>query len=284
MTTRRLFAIGRVILAVTAMWVGLRSGVANAQTGDGEANFNKLCKACHTIGGGKIVGPDLNGVSDRHSEDWLVKWIASSQSMVHAGDPKAVALFNEYNVMMPDTALSSAEIKDIVAYIKSQNGKPAAAAAPAFAATPEDVRRGRELFQGGTSLTSGGPACSSCHHVTNDNVIGGGVLAKSLTTAFARLGAPGLHAILSAPPFPVMQQAYSTRPLTDGEKLALEGYLQSVSGHPESFDQPREDSLKLLFGGLGGLTVLMGFYSVTWRRRKKSLVNAKIFDRQLRSK
>lgn len=280
--TKRILA-RRTLVAIAATLAVWQSAIAIAcaQDAAAEANFNGLCGACHTVGGGKRVGPDLQGVTDRRTEAWLLQFIRSSQTMVHSGDAEATALFNEFQVVMPDVSYSDAEIRAILAMIAGGWTSPVAAVvAPA---TPDDIRRGRELFQGATTLQNGGPSCTSCHHVTDDNVIGGGVLAKELTGAFTRLGAPGIRAILSAPPFPVMAGAYHNRPITDDEMVALVGYLQNVSERPESFDQPREDSLKLLGGGLIGLVILMGLYSFAWRGRKKGPVNQKMFDRQTRS-
>lgn len=278
------FAVRRTILAIVTAGIVSQSGDANAQTATGEANFQRLCIACHTIGGGKRVGPDLQGVTTRRSEEWLLRWIASSQSMVRSGDPTAVALLREYNnVSMPDVALSPAEIRDVLAYIAGGPQQPAAAQLPSVPATPGEIRRGQELFEGKLRFTNGGPACSSCHHVTQDAVAGGGVLAKELTTAFTRLGSSGIRAILSSPPFPVMEQAFHARPLTDPEISALLGYLESVRGRSQ-YDQPREDSMKLLFGGLAGVSLLMVFYALTWRQRKKDPVNQKVFARQMSSR
>ncbi len=41
-----------------------------AQTAEAEKNF-AVCKACHTIGGGKLIGPDLKGVTERRDEDCM---------------------------------------------------------------------------------------------------------------------------------------------------------------------------------------------------------------------
>ena len=58
----------------------------------GEQVFNTTCFACHTIGGGRLIGPDLAGVHEKRSQEWLEKFIKSSQSMINAGDTEAVAL------------------------------------------------------------------------------------------------------------------------------------------------------------------------------------------------
>ncbi|MBW8051833.1 MAG: cytochrome c [Cytophagales bacterium] len=95
---------------------------ANAQD-EGEQFFNTICIACHTIGDGKLLGPDLENVHKRHSEEWMIKFIRSSQMMIKEGDEKAVKLFNENNmIVMPDNAFTDEQIKSIIAYIKSKSG------------------------------------------------------------------------------------------------------------------------------------------------------------------
>ena len=56
-----------------------------------------VCAACHTIGKGKLIGPDLKGVTERHERDWLYSFIRSSQTMIKNGDEVAVKLFEENN-------------------------------------------------------------------------------------------------------------------------------------------------------------------------------------------
>jgi len=82
-------------------------------------NF-KVCAACHTIGKGKLVGPDLKGVTERREEAWLIKFIQSSQTMIKSGDKIAVKLFEENNkIPMPDNPLTDAEVKELLKYIKN---------------------------------------------------------------------------------------------------------------------------------------------------------------------
>ena len=88
---------------------------------DGELLFKGYCVACHTIGNGRLVGPDLIGVNEKYEEDWLVSFIQSSQTMVTAGDERAVKVFNEYMIPMPDQPLSNDQVKDLLTYIGKQS-------------------------------------------------------------------------------------------------------------------------------------------------------------------
>jgi mono/diheme cytochrome c family protein len=88
-----------------------------------------VCAACHTIGKGKLIGPDLKGANERHDEAWLISFIRSSQTMIKNGDPVAVKLFEENNkIPMPDNNLTDDQIRGILAYIKNYDEAAVAAA------------------------------------------------------------------------------------------------------------------------------------------------------------
>ncbi|MCF8368546.1 MAG: c-type cytochrome [Bacteroidales bacterium] len=79
-----------------------------------------VCSACHTIGKGKLIGPDLKGVNERRDQKWLLSFIKASQTMVQNGDPIAVQLFEEYNkIPMPNNDLTDEQILGILTYIKN---------------------------------------------------------------------------------------------------------------------------------------------------------------------
>lgn len=108
---------------------------------EGKSIFTTRCAACHNVN--KIlVGPALAGVDTRHSIDWIVNFVHSSQTVIKKGDPAAVALFNKFNhIQMPNHPdLSEGQIKNIVEYIKTEakSAKEATAAAPTV--RPENVR------------------------------------------------------------------------------------------------------------------------------------------------
>jgi len=125
---------------IFAFFILLLSQVsANAQSAaEGAALFKQKCTSCHALNQ-KVVGPALKGISDRRSEEWLIKWIKNSQAMIASGDPEAVALYKEYNeaAMTAFPELSDDNIKSILAYIKEEGDKPAAAAGAAAAGGAE---------------------------------------------------------------------------------------------------------------------------------------------------
>ena len=79
--------------------------------------FESKCLACHSIGGGDKVGPDLYGVTKRHDNAWLTRWLKSPERMLQS-DPTAKALLEKYKLPMPNQGLSDEEIRQYLAYFK----------------------------------------------------------------------------------------------------------------------------------------------------------------------
>ncbi|PLX07639.1 MAG: cytochrome C [Marinilabiliales bacterium] len=125
----RIFGLGLFILLLINF-----PQTSFSQTAADEANF-AVCKACHTIGGGRLVGPDLKGVNERHDEDWLIKFIQNSTQMIESGDPAAVKIFEEYNkIPMPPNNLTADQIRGVLKYI-ANDGKLAEGEAAATSET-----------------------------------------------------------------------------------------------------------------------------------------------------
>lgn len=258
---------------------------SNAQSGD--VLFKQNCAACHSIGKGRLVGPDLMGITSLKSEEWLLKWTKSSQTLIKSGDAEAKAIFDEYGgLLMPDQNLPDADIKAIFAFIASKGTDATAQAEPVSNAsddaTPEEIEIGKQLFIGSKRLNNGGAACISCHNVDYAGVIPGGLLAKDLTTVFSRMGGDaGLKGILGAPPFPAMTQAYKDNPITDEEVNAITAFLNKVD--KDTPNQVKASFNPLLYGGVAGVIALLWLFLVIWFGRKKYTVKRAIFDRQLKS-
>jgi len=86
----------------------------------GEQIFQSLCTSCHTIGEGKLVGPDLAGVTSRREASWLVRQIKEPDSLIAENDPIAMQLVKEANGMpMVRLGLTDAQVSAVISYLQS---------------------------------------------------------------------------------------------------------------------------------------------------------------------
>lgn len=96
------------------------SGVVKAQDAPDGAQLFQACAACHQIGKGRLIGPDLMKVTERRDRDWIKRFILNSQEVIQSGDETAVKLFEEYNkVPMPPFQYSDAELEALIVYIEN---------------------------------------------------------------------------------------------------------------------------------------------------------------------
>ncbi len=259
----------------------------NTTAQEGADLFAKSCKACHTIGGGRLVGPDLKGITKLRDNDWLVTFIQSSVKMIKSGDADAVAIAKEYNNMpMPDVAYSPAQIGQILAFIDGGS-----AVAPVVdkmqlwtdslikANSPYDIDKGYQLFSGALRFENGGVACVSCHNVTYAYKANGGLLAKDLTKVYSRLsGVAGIKAVIATPPFPAMTEAYKNSPITVEENAYMQLFLKNADSK-QLTELPADKAFLLYSGIFGGLVLLLAI-SLIWMKRKRKSVNHLILKRQ----
>lgn len=79
----------------------------------------KGCVACHKVGGGKLVGPDLKGVTARRDQTWIGRMILRPDVMI-VEDPTAKALFAQHLTPMPNQNVDpKTELPLILAYLKA---------------------------------------------------------------------------------------------------------------------------------------------------------------------
>jgi protein SCO1 len=90
----------------------------------GQYIFATHCAACHTIGHGDKIGPDLMGVSNVRERAWLTRFILRPDQMIKNGDPIALDLFRKYKeVNMPNLRLADEDIKALVDYLEAQSAE-----------------------------------------------------------------------------------------------------------------------------------------------------------------
>ena len=106
--------------------VGYAEGAATFKAPDqGEYMFRTRCAACHTIGKGDMVGPDLAGLTARREKTWVARYLREPEQMLAEKDPIAVALFEKYKqVRMPNLALKNDEIAALLGQIEKLSPPP----------------------------------------------------------------------------------------------------------------------------------------------------------------
>jgi cytochrome c2 len=262
----------RVLAAASfALIFGCAATIALAD--DGSAIFSAKCSACHTIGKGKLVGPDLKGITSKESHQWLENWVTSPSTVIKSGDPTATALVKQFPLQMPDLGLSKTDVDAVLAYIAQQSGgaaggASAAAAAPAVALPPGDAETGRELFVGGISLKNGGPPCMSCHSISGIGALGGGTLGPDLTNAFTNLGGQaGIASFLSSYPTPTMNAVWSKRPLTPQEIANIVAFIKEGA----VTQRPLNVLSQLIILAIIGAIILVTIAATYWRKRLRGV-------------
>jgi protein SCO1/2 len=108
----------------------------------GEDLFNTRCTACHTIGQGDKLGPDLLGVVSKRDRQWLTRWLKEPDVMLKEKDPLAVALFTQYGqVPMPNVKLTEKQVLDLIQYMQAETRRINATAAGASSQTdtPQNI-------------------------------------------------------------------------------------------------------------------------------------------------
>jgi len=252
---------------------------------NGEEIYNKNCKACHTIGGGKLVGPDLKGINEIRTEDWLIKFTKDSKSLIESGDELANEVFIEYNKMpMPNQNLSDLEIKSILTYISELSvitKDDPVVQAPEFIedATHNSIDSGALYFNGELKFANGGQNCIACHTISDSRVYVGGNLAKDLSTSYNILKAAGIKSILDVPPYPAMTEAYRNHNLTEREVYNLTAFIKYAGTNPSRPEFGFINSKFLMYSILlfVALLSLLGIY---WGTGKFRSTNKEILDRQ----
>jgi mono/diheme cytochrome c family protein len=283
---------------VGALLAGATGANAVAATEDGKAVFEQLCQGCHTIGGGKTTGPDLQGLADRREEAWVKRFILEPDKVIASGDPIANELLDEYGSPMPNLGVTEAQIGPLLSYLgfAEQSGTETTPTettptettptettptettptetVPAPTPTSGDAARGEELFTGSERFDAGGPSCLSCHSVAGVGALGGGQLGPDLTGSFAKYGGEqGLNAALKTIPFPTMLPIFSRKALTDDERADLVAFL---AGAPDQ-QRPASAAGKLVGFSVAAVALMALLGIVIWRHRltgvRKPLVN-----------
>ena len=82
----------------------------------GKQDFESKCLACHSIGQGKKLGPDLANLTKRRNDAWITSWLMNPEKML-ASDVDAKTMLKEYNnIPMPNQNLTNTEVQQYLKY------------------------------------------------------------------------------------------------------------------------------------------------------------------------
>jgi protein SCO1/2 len=98
-----------------------QTGAMKLNLDKGAYLFATRCAACHTIGNGDKIGPDLLGVTSVRDLNWLRRTISEPDKLLAEKDPIATALFKQYKeVQMPRLGLAEADINVLIDFLKRE--------------------------------------------------------------------------------------------------------------------------------------------------------------------
>jgi cytochrome c2 len=266
-------AAGRIALPLIclAVWSGAGATALFAQ--DTASYFRTNCYSCHTIGGGRVTGPDLKDVTQRQERSWLVNFMLNPKEVIDSGDPYAQQLYRDSRgVIMPrvpglDQSTASALLDLIEAESRLEESNFLGLQLSDKPISPEEVRQGRSIFEGSERPRHLGPACRSCHTVTGLGVVGGGRIGPDLTKVFERMGGRrALATWLMAPATPTMSAAFAARPLAPEDITVLSAFLEDRAKN-ETEQSPAGQRAAILFLGLAGSFVCLAAVGHFRRRR-----------------
>jgi len=126
-TSIRATQLGLCTLIVGALV--LVGSIAHAQANPalvsrGKSLFtSRGCNGCHSIGKGKQAGPDLLGVTDRRSVDWLKRWLHAPESMYESDSIAKGLLADAKGIKMPNLRLNDADIDALISYLAAESQK-----------------------------------------------------------------------------------------------------------------------------------------------------------------
>jgi len=125
----------KMMATMLSEWVGGYAATAPARSyadakplpkfDSGQYVFSSKCAACHGLGDGARIGPDLAGITRTRDAAWLARYIAAPAEMLKQGDPVAIALAAKYKeTRMPNLQLSDRQIRDVIEYLTAVAGSP----------------------------------------------------------------------------------------------------------------------------------------------------------------
>lgn len=204
------------------------------------------CAGCHTIGGGKLTGPDLI-VSSTWSDNDLFPAIKRMEKNVGPLDDSTVKVIAEF-MRDPNQKERLQKAEEQIAQMELSQLEPASAAL------------GKRYYEGSKPLKNGGSMCMGCHKFNGS----GGILGPDLSKSFEKMGQVGMMSAIEQATFKVMDATYRNHKITKQEAVHLTAYL-STGNTPIYAD----DESNWILYGIGISVLLFLIFAFLYRYRVK---------------
>jgi mono/diheme cytochrome c family protein len=255
-----------IILALIVLFIGAASAQDSAAVaGSDSANsttqqkdvvaaaFAMKCAGCHTIGGGKLTGPDLLPARVWPQNELFTKIKLMEQRVGPLTDGEV----NGFVGLLQDARAGE----------RVRIAQELASRAVAATLEPASKSEGRRLFEGEEPFANGGIACVTCHRAGAR----GGTLGPDLTLLRDRLGKFAMTSAIQQSQYPVMTGTYKDHPVSAQEAVHLAEYLSSPELQPAT---GMEDRVSLI-GVIVGVFALFGIVSLYRRSPYRAAVRTR---------
>jgi mono/diheme cytochrome c family protein len=270
----RKFLRSHNVCFVTLLAVAFGTSFAAAQ--DAADFFRGNCMSCHTIGGGRLTGPDLKNVTQRKERAWLAQFVQAPQSIIDKGDPYALKLQEEARgVVMPMVpGMTPAMAELLLTMIEEESKLPKSQFAGLEISdrpfTSRDIALGKQIFTGERRLANGGPPCISCHTMNGIGAFGGGRLGPDLSKVYERLqGRRNVGTWLFAPATPTMQPVFRRHAMKADEILPLLALLETTA--LAGGEDDRTGLIGFSAVGFFGTVLVLAVLGAIWKNRLQAV-------------
>ena len=219
----------------------LQASDTTSQVDVAAQNYAQKCAGCHTVGGGKLTGPDL-----LPTRAWPKPELAAKVKLM---EPR-VGPLSENELAQFVELLQDSRAQDRIRIAQELASKAVAATLE-----PASQSNGKKLFEGTMQLANGGIACITCHRAGEQ----GGTFGPDLTNLHTRMGKVAMISAIQQTQFLVMSGTYKNQPITAQEAVHLAEYLSNPELMPTA---SMEDNAPMIGASLGviSLLVVVGLY------------------------
>lgn len=112
----RLFTLAALLLAAAFAAAACSKKVDPVAAKAGAQLYAERCAVCHTpSAGAPRLAPDLAGVTNRRTDEWLTSWLNDTARM-QVSDPVGKQLLEQWKIPMPPPNLTSEQSQQLIAH------------------------------------------------------------------------------------------------------------------------------------------------------------------------